>query len=768
MGMFSSKKVISVSANTMNLVDVSPKPFTDAILIATIDGKDLISALMKTMVNNVAANMPRIYKYARDQYTLGLPQGKALDYGNINLDAIDTILLSELGNTPLYRATGAVYVDITPAIAVYPHLINTRLYNRNSNEIAAYPPGLIWQQPVGPGNLNVAAANKKVYLDSATEGADGLSIDITYSLYLERPVVVGYDDYNYASIIELQFIREPYVYIENVPLLDVPNITWGENYIVATYREYDETGLIPTGPEMPWLYRISSLIYPQLDPANTAIAGLDYFPVIPLRYENADLTAEIYQETDLYKTSKELARIAQVGIDDLAIKLNESPDVGAIDHAYVMYGVNIRTEVPESLHYLHKFFESLYDLQSSNELAYLTKIGTLGYYGTAAVNTFSTSVPNNTGTFTEHGLQLFLDYDYVKSLTSVGIVGDGRVGKITKTFIEYQEQILVGYDYDEYGGSTPKYIINTKGAMILTLQASINIIHKIEVYGLELRNLIYKGRSEHTSMLDVIRNENENNLVIPLQYQLAQSFPLKLRNPIYADALLIVLNSYQVTKLKWYQSSWFKIIIIIVAIVLTVLAIISGQAWLAKIIADGVLALLVAVAVAALINIAITLAARFIVDQYGDKLGVVGAVIMVIVAVVIYFFAPSASREFMMASAQMLLQGASALVSATNEFLIEAAQEILSEYEAFTSLYNEAKKELEVSADLLKNKVDLNPLMFARPERLRIVPNETPDGFYKRCLELPSNTMHVIHEEIPNFFTARLTLSRSLPIEMYA
>jgi len=770
MGIFSRKKVISVSANTMNLVDVSPKPFTDAVLVAVIDRRDITASLMKTMVNQVAASMPGIYKYARDEYTLGLPQGTALDYGNINLDTVDGVLLTELGNIPLYRATGAVYVDITPALAVYPHLVNVRHYNPNTNEISDYPAGLTWVQPVGPGSLNVSAAQKKVCLDSAAVGLDGVSIDITYSQYLERPIVTGYDDYLYEAIIELQFIREPYNYIENVPLADAPNITWGEDYMIAFYREYDVTGQIPTGPDMPWLYRISSNIFPQLDPANTAVAGLDYFPVIPLRHENKDLTEEIYKETPLFLTSKELARRTKIDIDGIAEKLNTNPNVGEMDHAYIMYGVNLRTEVPESLTYLHKFFESLYDLQSSNELQYLNKIGTTGYFGTEAVNTFAAAAPNNTGVFTEYGLQLFLDYDYVKSLPSVGVVGNGRIGNITKTFVEYTEQILTGYYYEEYSGeSIPQYVTNTKGALILTLQVDVGIIHKIEVYGLELRNTIYRGRSEHTSMLDVIRDENENNLVIPLQYQMAQSFPLKSRNPLYNDALIIVVNSYQVTKLKWYQSSWFKVIIIIVAIVLIVVSLIAMQPQIAAAIAKGVVAILTLIAVTLLISIAITLAATFIVKEFGLENSILGAIILTVVAVVLFIMGRGdAGSKFLLTAASYVMQGATALISAANEFLIEQAAEILSEYEAFTALYNEAKKELEVSADLLKNKIDVNPLLFTRPERFRIVPNETPDAFYKRCLELPSNTMHLIHNEIPNYFTARLTLPRNLPIEMYA
>jgi len=441
-----------------------------------------------------------------------------------------------------------------------------------------------------------------------------------------------------------------------------------------------------------------------------------------------------------------------------------------MDHAYIMYGVNLRTDVPESLRYLHKFFESLYDLQSSNQVEYDLKRLSMTGYGESAVNTFAAAVPNNTGVFDEYGLQLFLDYDYIKSLPSVGIVGNGRVGNITKTFIEYTEQVFIGYTYHKDGGpDQPTYVTPTKGAIILTLQVATNIIHKIEVYGLELRNSIYRGRYEHTSMLDVIRDENENNLVIPLQYQMAQSFPLKSRNPLYNDALIIVVNSYQVTKLKWYQSSFFKVIITIVAVVLIIVALWFGRVEIAAAIAKGLVAILTLVAITILISIAVTLAAKFIVKEFGLENSILGAIILTVVAVVLFIMGRGdAGSKFLLTAASYVMQGATAIISAANEFLIEQAAEILSEYEAFTALYNEAKKELEVSADLLKNKIDVNPLLFTRPERFRIVPNETPDAFYKRCLELPSNTMHLIHEEIPNYFTARLTLPRTLPIEMYA
>lgn len=765
MGIFSSKKVITVSASTMSLVAVSPKPFTDAVLEAVLKEENIHSALLKTMTSGVAAMMPRIYNYARDTYTLGLPEGKALDYGRININTIDAILLAEMGDTPPLRATGAIHLNITPVIAVYNHLINTRKYNRVTNEISVYPPNFVWRKYE---TFNVETANKKMKVWKGLLAADGVSINIMYELFLEKWVVIGQDEY-YEPIYELQYVKEPYTYTENVPLPEAPLITWGEDYLVAFYREYDVTGLIPIGPEIPWLYRISSQIYPELNPENQPATGQDYFPVIPFRYNNQDLTSAAYEETDLYKTSKELSRIGKIGLSTIAEKLNANPGVADVDHAYIIYGLNLQTVVPESLTYLHKFFENLYDLQYSNELEYLSKIGT-PLYGTAPINTYQAAAPNATGVLTEYGLQLFLDYDYIKSLTYTGSLGTGRKGEIIRQVIEYDETISLGYEYSEYSGETTEILqTNRKAALILSLQAATNVIHKIEVYGLEMRNLIYRGRAEHTSMLDVARNPDENNLVIPLQYQLAQSFPIKLRNALYADSMLLVLNSYQVTKLKWYQSSWFKVILIIIAVVLIIISLIAMQPQIAAAIAKGAMAIFTLVAVSLLISISISLAANFIVKEYGDKIGIIGAVILAVAAIVLtQGRGTKEAMQFMMTVATYTLQAATALISSANEFLIEEGQDIINEYATFTEHYEDASAELKKAEDLLKMRADINPLLFARPERLKIVPSETPTAFYSRCLELPAHTIHLIHDDIPKFFTSRLALPRNISEDLYA
>jgi hypothetical protein len=769
MGLFSSKKTITVSARTLNLLEAPKNIFLETILNSVVTGERLSTSILSFLHNSIVINVPRIYEYARDHYTLGLPQGTSLNYNNADLDRIDEILAIEIGSSPPLKTMGATYMDITPVISVYPHLYITRQYNRFTNLIGNPPAGIVWQQEPGSGSLNVTTANKEVRLQSASVALDGVSIDVVYGLFLERPVVIPGDEF-YEATIEIQFVEESYTYTENVPLAGIASITWGEEYLVAFYREYDQAGVVPISTDRPWLYQVSSNVHPELAPIDNTPATVDYFPVIPLRYYNKDLMSEDYFETPLYITSKKLAKYANLDLDLLAEKLNKNPSIGDIDHAYVMYGVNVRTEVKESLLYLHGFFEQMYEAQYSNELEYLDKVGTVPYYGLDPINSLvSGSLAGSS--FEEHGLKIYLDYDYVTSTIAAGQVGDGKVGNIEKEFIEYGHDVITNYDAGE-GGIIEVINHIHKGAITLRLQTATDVVHTISVYGLEHRNLIYKNRSEYTSMLDVIRDPDENNLVIPIQFNLAQSMKFTVRMNLYADAMLMIINTYQVIKGKWYTADWFKVIMIIIAVVLTVVALMSGQAWAVTLIEAGYSTLAaygIVIAVNIMISIAVSIAAKYLIKTFGPKLGIFATAVLMVVAIIATggAYSGEAVNQFLLMTAQYCLQAGAALIAASNDFLIEKGQDVVNEYKDFSAKLEDRYKELKTAQDLL-DEPDFNPLMFVQPPRLKIVPNESPDQFYTRCLELPAYTMFTIHEQIENFCDTHLKLPKTMPKTNYA
>jgi len=307
----------------------------------------------------------------------------------------------------------------------------------------------------------------------------------------------------------------------------------------------------------------------------------------------------------------------------------------------------------------------------------------------------------------------------------------------------------------------------TKNTLVIETQLPDGWIKRVTVHGLELSNRIYRKYTVDTSMRDVIMDSDENNLVLPLQFDIAESFTLPQRNTLYADSALMVINSYEITKLKWYQSSFFKFLVIVVALIITIW---TGQAWvleLAAAIGAGLAALLMFLATSFLIAFAIQVAATWLIKTYGDQFGVIGAIVMAVVAIVLTRGKGTAeAMKFMMTTAQYILQGAMALISATNEFLVEEGKKIVNEYADFSAKLEDRYEDLKTATDLLEWKSDLDPLMFARPSRLRSMPSESPDAFYTRCLGLASNTMYVIHDEIPTFFDARLKLDKNIPFEL--
>jgi hypothetical protein len=197
-------------------------------------------------------------------------------------------------------------------------------------------------------------------------------------------------------------------------------------------------------------------------------------------------------------------------------------------------------------------------------------------------------------------------------------------------------------------------------------------------------------------------------------------------------------------------------------VVMIVIAVWTGQAYLAKVgaayAAGGVVAALTLIGKGVLISLAISYAVRFVVKTFGEQLGIFGAMLAMAAAVIASkgFGLLGTAAEFMMTTCNYMLQISSALISSANEFLLEAGAKIQENYAAFTEKLAGLWEELEETLDLLEWKADIDPLIFTKPERFRILPNETPTVFFKRCLELPDNSLYAVHDEIPNFFDMRL------------
>ncbi|RLB94503.1 MAG: hypothetical protein DRH26_01065 [Deltaproteobacteria bacterium] len=768
---------IYVSTSALGLIDVSGTPVKDAIITSLLEGTKLPEAIMKAVFNGMGVKMRRAHAYAKDHYTLGLPQGKTAKIIDIENSDINQYIVTDTGHTDGVYTNGFTYAPLTPAITVLPFLFNDRVYDMGTTEIFNYPPGLTF-------SAGVATFPQRVTVDYIRTNADNISADIGYLKEVYRPftISVRHEEYTegdhysyvyYTHHIEYKWTQDGVIFIENVPIPDVGDLTYGEETLIAFYQKLNSLGEIRSRDDA-WVYRTSEDLYPELKPDPTAPIVDEFLPVVPIRYKNDDLTDISLAETDLYKTSTKLLKHLKLSLNTFGNLVNKNPDVDDIDHAYVMFGVDLQTEHKESILYLIEFFERLYQYnQTKNYTDFVNNLDEPIVLNTAQ-NIFE-AASGDTSSFEEYGLDLTIHYDYITVESYSGTVGTGEIGEVEKSIVGYTVTINLGpgipaHGEAEYGdGSVPDRYYDSKRAYLkLKIQETEVIVKEVRVYNLSVVNDIYKDHDVTTTIRDVGEDSDEHNLLLPLQFNLSETFTFPQRNALYAKSSMMVINSYEKVKVKWYQTGFFKFLVIVVAIIITIW---TGQGWVAGLAVaagQGALYLIMYLAMPFLIALALDMAMDWLVTVIGPKFALIAAVVALAVALVVPGAGTMTLLNMQMTTSQVLLQGSAALVSSTNEFLVEEGQEIVDDYVDFQGKLEDRYEELKLAQDLLEWETHASPLSFILPSRFKSVPNETPTQFFQRCTGLPDNTMYTIHGEIPDFVQSKVVLQRNVSTNLLA
>lgn len=742
MGLFGSKTKIYVSSAAMHLMDAGKDPLVDAIMSAILENENIVDKLMDTILNSSAIFMKQAYRYARDDYTLGLPSGKAVSFFEVDEETVAPIIQTDLGLDDPVLVDYAFSTPGSVSLSILPELTRLRGYNITTGQIVTPPPG--WDIV---GALNVISYDTdehRVIIKYTEESADLTQVTVTYELQV------------WTSLTVLDEVISKWITIDEydeVFTIELP-ITGGALYVVARYQELNDQGIV-TSPYLFWFYDTSLGLYDELSGDAQDYPEDTYLPVVPIRYNNVDLADDDHLETPLYITSEKLLKKLKINIQTLRNRLNENPDIGEIDHAYVMWGINLQTDFSPSLWYLGQYFDHLLDLSNITKAGFDASNGSSSNnyeIGTIPISSTSTTLFDAVGDviafattsnlvgFTEHGLNISLAYDYITSTTSIGSIG--RPGTATKE-------------------------IDASGNLRIKMQINKYTIQEIYVVGLVHRNLIYKNKAVATTPAMVAADEDENNLVIPIQYQVADGMTLWQRSLMYNDATLMIINSWVKVKIKWYQRGFFKVILILITIVI---AVFTQQYWLVPLVAAmgaGGIALLLYVMKMVLIYLAVNLLAKYIVKTWGAKLGI----LLVLIGVVLTIIAPASGgtflADFLIVTSQTLMQMSTALISAANEWIVDEANNTANDYKDFAENLKDRYSELQLlTEDTLGNRMDIDPLMFTRTQFIPVF--ESPDDMINRCLNLPSNTYAIASTACEHLVDRALTLKRNIQPAIYS
>lgn len=325
---------------------------------------------------------------------------------------------------------------------------------------------------------------------------------------------------------------------------------------------------------------------------NIAGSTGEYLPFIPFRHETRFISStykpQLYDEVQsAYK------KATGQKFDDLVDKIKENPDLGDIDFAYVFFGVSYNTKDMASRRYLYRYFDHLRQSQLIGSSAYNSWSGSQAST-TAAVSSWLTwqntqlanpagsplvgnepsrpavlGPPSNSVIIEDKGpaksnLKMEIKWNTIQLGGGVGLGRpNAKKGDVWFTFTGGQQIVASAYTNDE-----------VENLQIDTIEAyhqvSVNSWQKLIIRGMVHVNHIYDGKTSEITAAQALLDNDESGFLIPIHYDIFRQMSLVDSTQIGTQCVNIVFNCYQVVKKKWYQTTWFKILLVIIVIVITV------------------------------------------------------------------------------------------------------------------------------------------------------------------------------------------------------
>lgn len=814
MGIF-EETVTQVGATTIGLLDEQPDLVKRATIEYLFKGGNLTHKIINNLYNGLSGGLERAYQYGQDYYSEGLPGGTYTVYApSLDLikdylvekhaTTADQVSLKSVSLTRdvdpnffNYLALNYQYDLFTEKFKQIPAdlqtLVDAELVNAN-NYTAVFPadkyttltdtvpPDSTTQTTDTDGNTVTTALTynteeslsyKFIHrtdtrlsdyeLDALTSGGSAVTIqgNITTYLYITHyqslRIKVAPTKTVTVTNPEGQVLKETVTNLAVFSLNDthLEEVTHTYNKAVSYTPDYNVDAyyylIVYALKNTEGVFEGTHLYFPSLQgyeplgfPLKRAVVDGNFFPMVTLRKDNVDLFDESRVGDDTYETSIKLVDKIGINLLDIVEAINESPDIEDVDHAYLICGINLRTENEASINYLCNFF---------------------------AKNAFLDNEGNTTPTENEiitddldllDGEDLFQDYtdssltirdktyDYLDQRKMIAMGGGGYSGAL------YWQKITLKYFQGKIGkkGFADKVLDGTNETMTLRQQIDTNTYREIVIEGLEHHHNVYEYHKVVTRISDIVKPKEDvenDNFVIPVQYQTWKDLPVIMREKCSEDMLQLVLYSIEITKLEWYQTTFFRFALTVVAIIVFIS---TGQgAEFIAALSAGVEATLIYLANMYLSSIILTYAFELLVEAIGIDAAIILAVILTIASI-----AESFDFDLTNLNADQLLTASLGLQKAITNTLKEMMLDLQAEAEAFFDILEDELEALEKAQDSLSINELVDPLIFTNiyPE---IKINESPADFYERTIH-QGNVGANAFKYIENFVDAKLTLPK--------
>jgi hypothetical protein len=741
---FKSEEVTRVATSVSRVVpDASlPDSIKSGVIKAMFnDDSTIPDYTMDALVSSLGIRSERMYRYAEQYYTYGLPSGEVFSstQGRAQVEAvIETMEHKQVSmEYSHYGTLNALHIGWTKLLTQHGYSAATNqlgnlttskgkpVYLKDmvvvvpSAQVTLLDPGMLTQwgtaacagytpdRPSSIGSLTSLSAPSPINISSTATDVY-LLVTATWD--------TGVITTNQSTGVSSSTATETFT-------IDLSGYDRTANYFQAKYQV--------DGVTKCWLYLNGSGGYTALDQiyvSAPAVSG-SYFPFTYFRFGKHSQISD--KTTNAYKTSKRMLKHLGMDYDLLADSIDANPNIGDIEQAMMTFSVPaVSTNAIEN-RYLFDYFDNMFTAMdgssSAEQAAVLAKLTKVAGFANWAGN-FNTAV--------------IQDARFRMTLNNSGIykrLVAGSIGEVDSYASAYEpiqvEQIVM--EAEGSGTSTQWVSVSMHR---YRHQIAVGLYEEVSVQNLRMVYNIYGGYS-------TLGDGTSDILLIPIDRSVSENYSIAMREILYARSLHFIFNSRTVTTVKWYQQQWFSVVLIIVAIVLTVIDMgTDGGSWIAT--ALGVTGT-TAIVVTVIFNLIVGLTLMpkifdLFVKVFGKEVAEALAILAIIYGAYTVIDAGGVTGAPWAKDLLMLSTGLeSAVIRADFQDLLGDANEL-------TTYIDDQTKTLDKAKELLANRSVLNPF---------VIFGEKPDAYYNRTVHF-GNIGTVGINAISSYVDLALTLPK--------
>lgn len=745
MGLFSNRKVNVVNSSVQRVIpdELLPNSALTGVLNAIFQDINVSESVVDTLMNGIGIKVDRLYKYGQSKYIYGLPSGQVQSASQGMAEAKAVIEAIE-GKpiTVMYSRIGAPNI----LHQGWKHLHQNYDYDPETNTLKNITVDYGWGAVPIPGDFD-----KNVYLDDMQVVVNDVDDLPEMTEMWGIPPNAGYTPTrslnedgtydamsNYSPIIKGTFDgvrityrwRLPDSYGGNMQEDERPVIintkTATFDYVVSADQDRDfiHVKYEVAGVTKYWMYQLGSGSHPTLDifiDSPAQISG-SYYPFAYFRYNKKRMDED--KNSRDYKDSKKFTDYLGLDYDAVidAVHDTEGRDeaqVKDLESAMLFLAIPANSKDQADLLYLWEFMDRWFYNSEGN-------------YGDPSVDA-PRLMPNQTLDFDTDGVPItktaiiIEDKKFKMALSNGGIYKKNiakRIGPIGTVESDRGEtwterDVRVGSNPDEYRIERQRVKVMTH---IYRKQTSTEYCEELHILSMKM---LYYVWGNYTAM----GNDEEDILMIPIDKAITDEMTALKKEQLIARSLHFLFNSRQILTIKWYQTTfWSMIIMIVVAIISVFIGGSDGGALLAGVLAGSTAAAAVLVN-ALVLNLISSIAMQVVFSAIAEELGINATLILAVAALAAGMYgrlSAVASGNVAAPWANTLIQAANGLTSGIGGAMESIQADWNTELESIrTELEDELDALAALNRELAGNSAALSPF---------VIFGEKPDDFYNRTV----------------------------------